>query len=67
MKWNTTNYKGEPVTWYSGDVIERILQICKEEGLIAHKNIYGTLIAHTANPAAAKILRIIEGEDKDAR
>jgi len=24
MKWNTTNYKGEKVVWYSGDVIETI-------------------------------------------
>ena len=29
MKWNTTNYKGEPVTWYSSDVIEKIYKIAK--------------------------------------
>lgn len=29
MKWNTTNYKGEPVTWYSGDVVEEIKRLCE--------------------------------------
>ena len=29
MVWNTTNYKGEPVTWYSADVIEKIKSIVK--------------------------------------
>lgn len=64
MKWNTTNYKGNPVTWYSGDVIEKILQVCKEHGLIAHLDSNGNIFAHTANPATAKIMRIIESEEK---
>lgn len=31
MIWNTTNYKGEPVKWYSEDVIERIRQEVQED------------------------------------
>lgn len=27
MKWNTTNYKGEAVSWYSADVIEKIKEL----------------------------------------
>lgn len=29
-KWQFTNYKGEQVTWYSGDVIEKIKEITKK-------------------------------------
>lgn len=29
-KWQTTNYKGEQVTWYSGDVIDRIREETEE-------------------------------------
>ena len=64
MKWNTTDYKGNPVTWYSEDVIERILQVCNEYGLISHTDSNGNLIAHTGNPATAKIIRIIESEER---
>lgn len=39
MKWTTTNYKGEPVTWYSGDVIEKIYRIAKwATGYYTNKN-----------------------------
>lgn len=27
--WNTTDYKGQPVTWYSADIIEKIKEIIK--------------------------------------
>lgn len=64
MKWTLKNAMGEVVTWYLKDVIDKILQVCKEQGLIAHKNINGDLIAHTVNPIAAKIIKIIESEDK---
>lgn len=30
MRWNTTNGRGEAVTWYSGDVIERITEIAEK-------------------------------------
>ena len=63
MKWITTDYKGNPQVWYSGDVIEKIMRACKESGLIEHRDYFGALIAHTANPLAAKIIRIIEGEE----
>ena len=31
--WNTKDYKGQPVTWYSADIIEKIKGICKDEVL----------------------------------
>lgn len=30
-KWQFTNYKGEQVTWYSGDVIDRIREFATAE------------------------------------
>ncbi len=27
MVWNTTNYKGEPVTWYSQETIDKIKKV----------------------------------------
>jgi hypothetical protein len=30
MKWVTTDYKGNPKVWYSGEVIEKIKEKCKE-------------------------------------
>lgn len=29
MKWVKEDYKGNPQTWYSGDVIEKIYRIAK--------------------------------------
>ena len=28
MKWVTTDYKGNPQVWYTGDVIEKIIKLC---------------------------------------
>ncbi len=63
MKWIVDRI-GKEQTWYSGDVIEKILQVCKQHGLIAHIDRNGETFAHTANPATAKIMRIIESENK---
>ena len=30
MIWKTTDYKGNPVTWYSGDVIDRIKKVVQD-------------------------------------
>lgn len=27
--WNTKDYKGQPVTWYSADIVEKIYTIAK--------------------------------------
>ena len=48
MKWNTTNYKGEKVVWYSGDVIEKIKELCLRKPY----------------QAIEKILEVIKNEDK---
>lgn len=29
MKWIRENYKGEKVVWYSGDVVEKIKELCE--------------------------------------
>lgn len=60
VKWTTSDYKGNPQIWYSGDVIKQIKETCKTFGLISYHNKQGKLIAQTNNPVAAKILRIIE-------
>lgn len=31
MKWITTDYKGDRIEWYSGDVIEKIKERLKDE------------------------------------
>lgn len=37
MKWVTTNYKGDEQIWYSGDLIEKIKELCNA-GLYAGIN-----------------------------
>ena len=51
MKWNTTDYKGNPVTYYTGDVIEKIKELCNENVSESYQII-------------KKILKFIENEDK---
>ena len=48
MKWVKEDYKGNPQTWYSGDVIEKIKDICVRKPY----------------QAIEKILKLIESEDK---
>lgn len=66
MIWKTTDSKGEPVTWYSSDVINEIKAICRHYGLVHIKNDSGQIIATEGNPVTAKILRVIESEEKNA-
>lgn len=59
MVWNTTNYKGEPVTWYSADVIKKIKSIVKRlyyKDLIENKKSLDEILDDLHN-----ILKIIEG------
>lgn len=64
MLWTTTDSKGKQVTWYSENVINEIKAICKHYGLVHIKNDAGQIIATEGNPVTAKILRIIESEEK---
>lgn len=62
-KWVLDTFEGKKV-WYSGDVIESIMSACIKNGIINHYDAKGNLIAQTGNPLAAKIMKIIESEDK---
>ena len=64
MKWVTTDYKGNEQIWYSGDVIQKIMSACIKNGIINHYDAKGNLIAQTGNSLAAKIMRIVESEEK---
>ena len=67
MLWTTTDSKGKQITWYSSDVINEIKAICRHYGLVHIKNDSGQIIATEGNPVTAKILRVIESEEKNAR
>ena len=65
MKWNTTNYKGEKVVWYSGDVIEKIKELCSYYvsdpiTLYTEKDAFNRGKEH----CACQVLDIIENEDE---
>lgn len=64
MKWIKTDYKGNEQIWYSDDVIQSIMSTCIKNGIVNHYDAKGNLIAQTGNPLAAKIIKIIESEDK---
>lgn len=64
MKWIKTDYKGNEQIWYSDDVIQSIMSTCVKNGIVNHYDAEGNLIAQTGNPLAAKIMKIIESEDK---
>lgn len=64
MKWVTTDYKGNEQIWYSDDVIQNIMSACIKNGIVNHYDAKGNLIAQTGNPLTAKIMKIIESEDK---
>lgn len=64
MKWITKDYKGNEQVWYSQDVIKNIMHTCVEFGIINHYDKRGKILAQTANPLSAKIMRIIESEEK---
>ena len=65
MKWNTTNYKGDEVVWYSGDVIEKIKELCSfyvsnPFTRYSEKDTFSQGREH----CACQVLDIIEREDK---
>lgn len=64
MKWVKADYKGNEQIWYSDDVIQSIMSACIKNGIVNHYDAKGNLIAQTGNPLAAKIIKIIESEDK---
>ena len=64
MKWVKTDYKGNEQIWYSDDVIQSIMSTCVKNGIVKHYDAKGNLIAQTGNPLAAKIMKIIESENK---
>ena len=63
MIWRLKNHEGEKV-WYSKDVIDRILQICKDTGFLTYQVREGVM-ARKENWLAAKIITIIENEDRN--
>ena len=67
MKWNTTNYKGEPVVWYSGDVIEKIKSYIKDykescKLNCIDKRLCSTCFLGGANELGEEILDVINDE-----
>ena len=69
-KWNTKDYKGNPVSWYSEDLIKEIKEYCEKE-----KNNYRQYPARNGkdmiieySPAynfACKILNLINKEEAE--
>lgn len=58
MVWNTTNYKGEPVTWYSENDIENL-----KNALLKIKGVCHGVYTRTNEAKVTKkvILEIVEG------
>ena len=52
--WNTTDYKGQPVTWYSAEEIEKYKKILEEENLFEKYEIEGAKLVITAFGSIAR-------------
>jgi predicted solute-binding protein len=67
MKWNTTNYKGDEVVWYSGDVIEKIKDTAKKAlNMIDYKTYFtrnNYSLKQEGFKALQEIVNIIESEN----
>lgn len=69
MKWNTKRLN-QPFVWYSGDVIEKIKEICINQmkkcdcKVVSYKEACRGCESNEARKICSEILKIIVDEDK---
>jgi len=65
MKWTFKNYKGEFISWYSADVIEKIKKYCIKYSKSIDKNTTLSILKPHIKPILNDILNIIKEGEKN--